>query len=82
MTESANRQGKALRDALERLWDEEAHDRGLIVERLSWTPERLAAQRRAQASPLKLRVRREVPDERDHDRTKRLGQDAGQRAGA
>lgn len=35
---------RALRDALARQHDDEAHDRSLIVERLAWTPEqRLAA---------------------------------------
>lgn len=31
--------GDRLREALERQTDEVAHDRGLIVERLAWTPE-------------------------------------------
>lgn len=39
MDESADRQTSALQEALERQRDEEAHDRGLIVERLAWTPE-------------------------------------------
>jgi len=44
--------------------------------------ERLAAQRRAHARPLKPRVRRELVDEPGHDWTIRLGRDAVQRAGA
>lgn len=40
----ANEVTDALRDAIETQHDPEAHDRGLIVERLAWTPEeRLAA---------------------------------------
>jgi hypothetical protein len=38
MTEPANPMD-VLREALERQENGEAHDRGLIVERLSWTPE-------------------------------------------
>ena len=38
MTEPANPRN-ALREALERQEDGETHDRGLIVERLGWTPE-------------------------------------------
>ena len=33
------KQADSLREAVERQGDEEAHDRGLIVERLGWTPE-------------------------------------------
>ena len=38
MTE-ATTQPDALREALERQGDGDDHDRGLIVERLGWTPE-------------------------------------------
>ena len=34
-----NRLPAELREALERQTDPDAHDRGLIAERLSWTPE-------------------------------------------
>jgi hypothetical protein len=39
MTQQARRISEALREALERQEDPEEHDRGLIVERLAWTPE-------------------------------------------
>ena len=39
MTQEAREHPDALREALKRQDDPEAHDRGLIVERLSWTPE-------------------------------------------
>ena len=39
MSEPTRETGDRLREALERQEDGEAHDRGLIVERLAWTPE-------------------------------------------
>jgi len=46
----------ALRRALERQGEDESHDRGLIVERLGWTPEqRLAANAAFLRFYLKLR---------------------------
>jgi hypothetical protein len=44
MTQNARYDWDAIRDALQKQDDPEAHDRSLIVERLAWTPEqRLAA---------------------------------------
>ncbi len=39
MTQEARGNPEALRDALKRQDDPEAHDRSLIIERLAWTPE-------------------------------------------
>lgn len=39
MVTSAEQERDALREAMRRLQDTDAHDRGLIVERLGWTPE-------------------------------------------
>lgn len=38
-TDHAPSHAQLLREALRRQEDEESHDRGLIVERLAWTPE-------------------------------------------